>query len=628
MREEGLVSERIRRVARLRFDPEMERRFRDTLRDWLGPTRAAVFLILAAGFGLAPLYHGPLLQPSDAAEPLLRTLELAVVVPALVLAAVLTLSRAPLVLRQAAQSAAVLAALAATLAFRLLALRGEMVYPAQMTGIVLLAVAFFGGFTWWRIGPLTVAVALAATQLEFALAPEEAAPQAYSLVLMGLIALLGAYHLEFLMRLTWWDYTRLRQAQAAQRRSEQRFKAFMDHSPLTAWIKDADGRYVYRNKTHSDRYGEPGEDWIGRRDAEVFPAEDAQRFARTDAEVLVEGRAVHFDTRNRDRSGQLVEWWIQKFPIREESGEVLVGGLGVDVGERNRLERELRASESRFQAFLDNNPGLSWMKDEEGRYLYTSASYLRMLGLEDVRGKTDFDFLPERFAARMREIQRKVLETGEVQVAEGPAYDLKVSDRYWTLTMFPFTDIEGRRFVGGVAIDITDRKRAEDLVRQQALSDELTGLHNRRGFLLLAAQELRRARRAGRECSLLFVDLDDLKHLNDRHGHAAGDRALTLVAEALRSQSRNSDIVARIGGDEFVIFAVDAQESMTLRERVQARIEAACAGAGLPFSVTASMGSIRIDAAMASIEEAVASADAQMYETKRRRKTGPAQGAA
>ncbi len=111
-----------------------------------------------------------------------------------------------------------------------------------------------------------------------------------------------------------------------------------------------------------------------------------------------------------------------------------------------------------------------------------------------------------------------------------------------------------------LARDITAQLRYERDLHVLALVDDLTGLQNRRAFSLFAEQELARARRHGRTPVLVFADLDGLKQINDQHGHAAGDAAIRLVANALRSIFRETDIVARWSGDEFVALMVDGSK--------------------------------------------------------------------
>lgn len=190
--------------------------------------------------------------------------------------------------------------------------------------------------------------------------------------------------------------------------------------------------------------------------------------------------------------------------------------------------------------------------------------------------------------------------------------------------------------------DITARKQAEATIRSLALTDELTGLYNRRGFLALAEREWDRAIRQQRGALLFTFDLDNLKPINDAHGHAVGDLALTTVANALRSTFRGSDVVGRLGGDEFAAFVVpggsassnEVDAAARLDETVQlirTRLERHLASAnqeaarqGQPVSVCLSTGVARLapvyqDGAP-SLAALLAEADASLYEEKRRRK--------
>ena len=108
--------------------------------------------------------------------------------------------------------------------------------------------------------------------------------------------------------------------------------------------------------------------------------------------------------------------------------------------------------------------------------------------------------------------------------------------------------------------EIEERHRAEAAVRQLSLTDELTGIYNRRGFRLLADRALESARRRGDHCHLLYLDLDGLKLLNDAQGHAAGDAMIVAAAQLLQNVFRKTDIVARLGGDEFGVLATDRNE--------------------------------------------------------------------
>jgi diguanylate cyclase (GGDEF)-like protein len=154
-----------------------------------------------------------------------------------------------------------------------------------------------------------------------------------------------------------------------------------------------------------------------------------------------------------------------------------------------------------------------------------------------------------------------------------------------------------------------------------ALKDELTGLYNRRGFLALADRQLKLARRSGRSLLLFFIDVDGLKEINDVFGHAEGDASLKRMAEALEMTFRDSDVVARWGGDEFAILAIEAsgQSESAIRDRLAEYLNSAShSDSSYEFSV--SLGTARFDPwKPTSIRELIAEADQAMYEQKRRR---------
>ena len=142
-----------------------------------------------------------------------------------------------------------------------------------------------------------------------------------------------------------------------------------------------------------------------------------------------------------------------------------------------------------------------------------------------------------------------------------------------------------RDFIARVEDD-DERRHLEEQLAELALVDDVTGLHNRRSFVLLAEQALKEAARAGRPAIALFLDVDGLKAINDTYGHREGNRALRLVAEALRAACRESDIVSRISGDEFAILLAEAHELDGLEGRVRGRVAEAAEGVDYPLSVS------------------------------------------
>lgn len=154
-----------------------------------------------------------------------------------------------------------------------------------------------------------------------------------------------------------------------------------------------------------------------------------------------------------------------------------------------------------------------------------------------------------------------------------------------------------------------------------ALTDELTGLYNRRGFMALAERQLKVGRRSGRGMLLFVMDVDGMKHINDTLGHLEGDRALKRTAEVLERTFRDSDVVARLGGDEFAVLAIEAagHSEATINARLFECLKSKCAKEH-PYQISLSLGLARFDSSSrTSIAELMAKADQAMYEQKKRR---------
>ncbi|MGJ5628991.1 GGDEF domain-containing response regulator [Nostoc sp. CALU 1950] len=167
--------------------------------------------------------------------------------------------------------------------------------------------------------------------------------------------------------------------------------------------------------------------------------------------------------------------------------------------------------------------------------------------------------------------------------------------------------------------EIQERLKAESEIRQLSLTDELTGLYNRRGFFWLANQQFKIAQRTQMFCCLLFVDLDGLKQINDSLGHEIGDRMLVDTAQLLKQTFRDSDIIARLGGDEFVIFVpVCSRTTEEFYPRLQSNIDRFNQEHNHSYQLSISIGVTQcVLNENVSLEQLIEEADKLMYEQKR-----------
>ena len=166
---------------------------------------------------------------------------------------------------------------------------------------------------------------------------------------------------------------------------------------------------------------------------------------------------------------------------------------------------------------------------------------------------------------------------------------------------------------------------AENAMRELSLHDELTGLNNRRGFLLLSAQQIKIADRLKQPVSLLYMDMDDLKWINDTLGHKEGDRALMDLATILKSSFRASDVIARLSGDEFARLVLESADTTRDRivERLQENLNAYNLQTNRQYKLSVSFGIARYDpAAPCSLDELLERGDREMYEQKQKKQRG------
>lgn len=176
--------------------------------------------------------------------------------------------------------------------------------------------------------------------------------------------------------------------------------------------------------------------------------------------------------------------------------------------------------------------------------------------------------------------------------------------------------------------DITERKQLEEKLRELSLVDELTGLSNRRGFYVLAAQFIQMAKRMDLKVAVIFADLDGMKMINDTFGHAEGDQALVDTANLLRSTSRASDILARLGGDEFVVLAIETEDNLAdvILERLTCQLEKFNVQENRIYPISVSFGMAHCFPEQPNaLDELMKEADKAMYEQKQAKKaTKPA----
>ena len=294
--------------------------------------------------------------------------------------------------------------------------------------------------------------------------------------------------------------------------------------------------------------------------------------------------------------------------------------------QHRRMEAQLQDSERRFHAFMDASPIIATIKDDAGRYLYMNRGWGTAFGLapEDWIGKTDRETMPADAARLASARDLEVLHTGMAGEATEESSELDGKTSHWKNIRFPFHGAAGQRLVGGLSLDITREKLAEETIHNLAHLDPLTNLPNRRLMLQRLKHALASSERSGNRGALLFIDLDNFKTLNDTRGHGVGDQLLQQIGTRLAACVRAADTVARTGGDEFVVILESltgmADEAAAQAEAVGKKILAAISQGnmlgGLEHQGTASIGITLFCDHQVSPEELMQRADMAMYRAK------------
>ncbi len=326
------------------------------------------------------------------------------------------------------------------------------------------------------------------------------------------------------------------------------------------------------------------------------------------------------------------EWkWITtrgKVVERDASGRALrVIGSSLDITKRKQCEDTLRASEVRFRLIVEHVSDLIAVVDAQGHRLYSSPAYRTLFGDELLLpGSNSFEQIHPDDRDQVIAIFRDTVATG---VGQRTQFRFRLNDgssRFIESQGNPIQAASGEvDRVIVVSRDVTERAGIEEQMRYLAHHDPLTGLPNRLLMRDRFEQALHRAHRDKQLLAVLFIDLDDFKYVNDRHGHAVGDGLLGEVARRLKHALRETDSVGRHGGDEFTVLL----ETLTERAHVVTLAEKLLDAFVQPFSlqghtvkISASIGVSLYPDHGNEIEELLRAADGAMYRVKAAGKTG------
>jgi diguanylate cyclase (GGDEF)-like protein/PAS domain S-box-containing protein len=359
--------------------------------------------------------------------------------------------------------------------------------------------------------------------------------------------------------------------------------------------------------------------------AGIFPAGDssgqpAGKLERQSRDALAERQIGHL--RNHAFQVQQAKLQVEATTQAEELAHAMQR-VRVEIAERKRAEQALRDSAGKLRLFADNVPTMTVSYDENLHCRFANKSFAEFFGftVEDILGKHVQEVIGEEAYREVEGYFAQVLQGHPVTFQRTRKLQHGES-RYLEVKLLPHLGERGQTLgCFAVMVDITEHKLVEERIQHVAHHDSLTGLANRLLFNDRLSHAISLAKRDLRQFALLYLDLDRFKAVNDTLGHAAGDELLQSVAARIRRQVRESDTVARVGGDEFTVILSD----IGTREQTEAVARKIIAELAAPFQLGSEQQSVDIGTSIGialypadarDADALVKVADAAMYGAK------------
>jgi diguanylate cyclase (GGDEF)-like protein/PAS domain S-box-containing protein len=307
--------------------------------------------------------------------------------------------------------------------------------------------------------------------------------------------------------------------------------------------------------------------------------------------------------------------------LRDQAGVAIrMIGTVMDVTSRELTAQALRSSEERLRKVIESLPVVLWIVDREGRFLMSEGKGLESLGMRpgQLVGQSIFN---------SHGLLKEAVEgTRQALAGHSFASTWQLGELAFEVRYSPLLDEAGEiKGAIGVAIDVSERKQSEDRLAFLANYDPVTGLCNRFLFNDRLGRALQTADRQQTHVALLYVDLDNFKHVNDSLGHAAGDDLLKQVAARLRAAVRSADTVSRLGGDEFTLVLeglTDGDEAARVAQQILEHSVNPYVIGAREVHITASVGIALYPQDAENVEALVMHADAAMYRAKENGRNG------
>ena len=431
---------------------------------------------------------------------------------------------------------------------------------------------------------------------------------------------------------------------SGRRQAEELYRTLANTSRAGVYIVQK-GKFRFINYNAARYAGYTEEEMIGMDSLSIVLPQDRSAAIENSREMLAGELNVPYEFRICTKDGQ-IRWIMETVTSIVYEGKMAVLGNSMDTTELRQARMKLEQSEQRLAQIIEGTTVPTFVIDADHRVTHwnracenlTAIPGREIIGTQNqwtafyahnrltladlVVNQAAEEILTTHYEGKQRPSE---LIDGAYEV-ETFFPDLMPKGRWLYITASPIRDVEGR-ITGAIETlqDMTERKEMEDEVRLMAVTDHLTGLYNRRGFVTLAEQQLRLSARSRKSAIIYSADLDGMKQINDTWGHDEGDRALINTASILRETFRTSDILARIGGDEFAVFSIDAMDVVpqSLVRRLEISLHEFNKLKDHPYCLSISIGMVAYDPENpCSLDDLMCRADEEMYARKDQKRCG------
>ena len=421
------------------------------------------------------------------------------------------------------------------------------------------------------------------------------------------------------------DITKRIEMEQALKQSEERYRTIMDEMHDDYYEVDLAGNYTFVNDAWCRSIGYTADELIGMNYKFTTIKDEMERIYQAFHQIYVTGQPNKFmkiKYTKKDGNTGLAE--LSAFPLRNEKGEIVgFRGISHDVTERVRMEEALKQSEERYRTILAEIEEGYYEVDLAGNIKFVNRAACRQFGYsqEELIGTNYRAYIPKEDVKGVFRAWNKVYRTGQpLQSYPFTTVRKDGTQIFVENSVSPVRNKEGI-VIGfrAVSRDVTQRKQFEQKLADMATHDPLTGLPNRSLLSDRLTMGLALTRRNGSRLSLLMLDLDKFKVINDTMGHAVGDQLLKSVAERLTEVTRKSDTVARVGGDEFVLVLphiTGPDDAAKLAQRILDVFQEPFIFDGHQLKITSSIGIAVYPDDGKEIEVLLKCADSAMYQAK------------